>query len=412
MKIANVWGREILDSRGNPTVEAEIMLDCGITAEYSVPSGASTGKYEAVELRDGRGRYMGRGVTSAVKNINDIICPELVGMCVYNQTELDNRLIALDGTQNKARLGANAVLAVSVAAAKAAAKALGIPLYRYIGGTNAKIMPMPMMNILNGGAHADNNLDIQEFMIMPVGAKSYQEGLERCVTVFHTLKKLLHDKGQSTAVGDEGGFAPSLLNNEAALDFIMQAISAAGYDTQHDFKLAIDAASSEWYLDGSYHLPKAKTSYTKDELIGYWEILASRYPIVSIEDALAEEDWDGWQALTKRLGKKVQLVGDDLFVTNPKRLAVGIKKGAANALLVKLNQIGTLTETIDAVEMAQKAGYQAIISHRSGETTDTVIADLAVALNCGQIKTGAPSRGERVAKYNRLLRIEQELGIV
>ena len=410
IEITDVFAREVLDSRGNPTVEAEVYTDCGM-GRAIVPSGASTGVFEAVELRDGdKDYYMGKGVKNAVENVNTKIADCIVGMNVLDQRAIDMKMCRLDGSPNKDKLGANAILAVSLAAAHAAADSLGIPLYRYIGGTNAHRLPLPMMNILNGGAHADNNVDIQDFMIMPVGAKSFKCGLRQCSEVFHMLKSVLADMGNTTAVGDEGGFAPNLSADEKALDVIITAIEKAGYRPGTDFKIAIDAASSEWIqADGSYKLPKASIVKTADELIDYWEDLAERYPIASIEDALAEDDWEGWQKLTERLGDKIQLVGDDLFVTNSERLKKGISLSVGNSILIKVNQIGTLTEALDAVELAHRAGYTAVISHRSGETEDTTIADLAVATNSGQIKTGAPSRTDRVAKYNQLLRIEQDL---
>jgi len=410
--IQRIRAREIIDSRGNPTVEADVILENGVIGTAAVPSGASTGAFEAVELRDGdKGRFGGKGVSKAVDNVNGIINDELKGMCVFNQADIDLTMIQLDGTENKGRLGANAILAVSLAAAKAAANTLGIPLYRYIGGCDARTLPVPMMNILNGGAHASNNVDIQEFMIMPIGADSFAEALRRCCEVFHSLKKVLDDQGLATGVGDEGGFAPNLGSEEEALDAILEAIKKAGYMPGTEFKIAIDAASTEWYRDdGTYFMPKKKKNLTRDELISYWESLIDKYPIISLEDPLGEEDWEGWQAITEKLGSRLQLVGDDLFVTNTKRLKKGIELNTANSILVKLNQIGSLTETIDAVKTAQRANYTAVISHRSGETEDTTIADLAVALSAGQIKTGAPSRSERVAKYNRLLRIEEEIG--
>jgi len=410
--IENISAMEILDSRGNPTVQATVTLADGSTGTAAVPSGASTGKFEAVELRDGDpSRYMGKGVLKAVENIHTVIAESLKGMDVREQAELDKTMIQLDGTPNKAKLGANAILAVSLAAAKAAAAYSHMPLYRYIGGAAARTLPVPMMNILNGGAHASNNVDIQEFMVMPVGAESFTEGLRWCTEVFHSLKSVLSGRGLSTAVGDEGGFAPNLKDDEDALAAILEAVEKAGYRPGDQFRIAMDPASSEWYeKDSSYFLPKKQKRMSSDDLIVFWEKLADKYPIISIEDGLAEEDWDGWKKLTSRLGKKIQLVGDDLFVTNTERLSQGIRLGAGNSILIKLNQIGTLTETIEAVQTAQKAGYTAVISHRSGETEDTTIADLAVALNAGQIKTGAPSRSERVAKYNRLLSIEQGLG--
>lgn len=410
LEITDIFAREVLDSRGNPTVEAEVYTELGY-GRAIVPSGASTGVFEAVELRDGdKSRYLGKGVKNAVEHVNTKIADCIVGMNVLDQRALDLKLCRLDGTPNKGTLGANAILAVSLAAAHAASNALKIPLYRYVGGVNAHLLPVPMMNILNGGAHANNNVDIQEFMIMPVGARCFREGLRQSSEVFHHLKSLLAEEGHTTSVGDEGGFAPNLPADEAALEAITKAIERAGYQPGTEFRIAIDAASSEWIQpDGTYKLPKSGILRTKDEMIGYWEELVSRFPIASIEDGLAEDDWEGWQELTRRLGDKVQLVGDDLFVTNPERLKKGISLSVANSILVKVNQIGTLSEAIDAVEMAHKAGYTAVLSHRSGETEDTTIADLAVALNAGQIKTGAPSRTDRVAKYNQLLRIEQEL---
>lgn len=410
--IALVRAREILDSRANPTVEAEVILENGTVGTAAVPSGASTGAFEAVELRDNdKARYMGKGVQNAVENINTEIHQSLKGLDVSRQAEIDRIMQALDGTANKARLGANAILAVSLACAKAAAKNYDMPLYKYVGGCDARILPVPMMNILNGGVHASNNVDIQEFMIMPVGAESFAEALRWCAEVFHSLKAVLGGRGFATSVGDEGGFAPNLSDDEEALKVILEAIEKAGYQPGEQFKIAMDPASSEWYQqDGTYLLPKKNKKMTSEELIQYWEALATRYPIVSLEDGLAEEDWNGWKTLTERLGGKIQLVGDDLFVTNTQRLKKGILSGTANSILIKLNQIGTLTETLEAIRTAQRAGYTAVISHRSGETEDTTIADLSVAMNAGQIKTGAPSRSERVAKYNRLLRIERDLG--
>jgi enolase len=410
--IEKIEAMEILDSRGNPTIQTEVTLTNGIKGSAAVPSGASTGAYEAIELRDGdKMRYQGKGVLKAVENVNTTIFNALKGTDACNQIEIDNIMLELDGTENKKKLGANAILSVSLAAAKAAATALDIPLYRYIGGCEARIMPVPMMNILNGGAHASNNVDIQEFLIMPVGAPSFREGIRWCTEVFHSLKKILADRGLSTAVGDEGGFAPDLEDEEEALKTIMEGIEKAGYAPGSQFRIAMDPASSEWYQkDGTYLLTKKQIKMSAGELIDFWEKLITKYPIVSLEDGLAEEDWKGWKELTERLGQKVQLVGDDLFVTNTKRLTKGIDLGVSNSILIKLNQIGTLTETLDAIHTAQKAGYTAVISHRSGETEDTTIADLAVAVNAGQIKTGAPSRSERVAKYNRLLYIERELG--
>jgi len=409
MKISKVYAREVLDSRANPTVEVEVHLENGVMGSAIVPSGASTGIFEAVELRDGDNtRYNGKGVLKAVNNVNEKINSLLVGMNVFNQRQIDKELIKFDNTENKENLGANAILGVSLACCDAGAKAKGMSLYRYIGGVNAHRLPMPMMNILNGGAHADNNVDIQEFMIVPVGAKAFNIALRECAEVYHSLKNVLKEKGYVTGVGDEGGFAPNLKSDIEALDLIMEAIEKAGYKPKDDFKIALDAASSEWVQsDGSYKMPKAQIVKTPDEMIEYWQDLIDKYPIFSIEDGMGEDDWEGFEKLTKKLN--IQIVGDDLFVTNTKRLEKGIKMGVANSILVKVNQIGTLTEAIEAVEMAQKAGYTAVISHRSGETEDTKIADIAVALNAGQIKTGAPSRTERVAKYNRLLRIEDEL---
>ena len=422
LKIIDVHGREILDSRGNPTVEAEVIVQAWdgslFVGRAAVPSGASTGRFEAVELRDGEPRYFGLGVRHAVENIEGKIKPVLLEKNALEQTMIDNLLVEADGTDNKANLGANATLGVSLACARAAAEALHLPLYRYLGGIHTRQMPIPMMNILNGGKHAANTVDFQEFMIMPVSAGSFREALRICAEVYHNLKKILEDRGLSTGVGDEGGFAPDLPDAEAVLDLIMEAVRAAGYQPGQDIRIALDVASSELFNEktGMYHFPGEsslkKTEVVRDtnEMIAYYEMLLSKYPIVSIEDGLAEDDWDGFKLLTERLGEKLQLVGDDLFVTNVKRLDAGIRLGAANAILVKVNQIGTLSEAFDAVEMAQKNGYNAIISHRSGETEDTVIADIAVALNAGQIKTGAPCRSDRVAKYNRLLKIEEELG--
>lgn len=408
--ITDVYAREILDSRGNPTVEVEVYLEDGTIGTAAVPSGASTGMFEAVELRDGdKGRYLGKGVEQAVANVNDVIGPEIIGFDASEQVAIDNLMIELDGTPNKAKLGANAILGVSMAVAKAAAASYDLPLFQYLGGTNAKELPVPMMNILNGGAHADNNVDIQEFMIMPVGAESFKEGLRACAEVYHTLKNVLKEKGLATGVGDEGGFAPNLGSNEEALQVICEAIKAAGYEPGSDFKLAIDAASSEFYKDGKYNLAGEGKVKTAAEMVEFYADLVEKYPIISIEDGLAEEDWEGWKLLTDRIGKKVQLVGDDLFVTNTERLAKGIVADTANAILIKVNQTGTLTETFDAIEMAKRAGYTCVISHRSGETEDATIADIAVAVNAGQIKTGAPARSERVAKYNQLLRIEDLL---
>ena len=412
--IQNIIGREILDSRGNPTVEVEVILESGIIGRASVPSGASTGIYEAHELRDGdSNRYLGKGVAKAVENIRSEIAPALIGKNVLEQTRIDKIMMDLDGTPNKSRLGANAILGVSLACAKAAAASQGISLYRYVGGMNAKTLPVPMMNILNGGAHASNNVDIQEFMIMPISAGSWKEALRRCAEVFHTLKVILKEnKIPVTGVGDEGGYAPMLKKDEDALALIVAAIERAGYKPGDDFMIAIDAASSEWYEEeqGVYRLPKAGKVLSKKQMVQMWKRLAEKYPIISLEDGMAETDWEGWKMLTKALGSKMQLVGDDLFVTNTQRLKQGIELGIGNSILIKVNQIGTLTETLDAIAMANRAGYTAIISHRSGETEDTTIADLAVALNAGQIKSGAPSRSDRVAKYNQLLRIEEELG--
>ena len=414
IEIVDVVAREILDSRGNPTVEVEVTLDDGTVGRAAVPSGASTGIYEACELRDGdKSRYMGKGVEKAVANVNTEIAEALIGMNVLDQPAIDKTMIDLDGTPNKTRLGANAILGASLACAKAAAQSLGTSLYNYIGGVNAKILPMPMMNILNGGAHATNNVDIQEFMIMPVSAPSFREALRRCAEVFHTLKTVLKENGTPAAgVGDEGGYAPNLKKDEDALKVIVQAIEKAGYKPGEDFMIAIDAAVSDWYNaeTGCYDLPKAKKTMTKQQMVNMWKKFADNYPIISLEDGMAETDWEGWAMLTKAIGDKVQLVGDDLFVTNVERLSTGIEKKVANAILIKVNQIGTLTETLDAIQMANRAGYTAVVSHRSGETEDTTIADISVALNAGQIKTGAPSRTDRVAKYNQLLRIEEELG--
>ena len=408
--IIETFAREILDSRGNPTVEVEVFLEDGTIGHAAVPSGASTGAFEACELRDGdKARYGGKGVLKAVENVNSIIGPAIQGFDATEQAAIDKLMISLDGTDNKSKLGANAILGVSMAVARAAAKSLDLPLYQYLGGFNAKELPVPMMNILNGGAHADNNVDIQEFMIMPIGATSFMEALRYCAEVYHTLKTVLKGKGLSTGVGDEGGFAPNLESNEEALEVICEAIKAAGYEPGKDFKLAIDAASSEFYKDGKYDLAGEGKIKTAEEMVDFYEYLVGKYPIVSIEDGLAEEDWDGWKVLTDRLGKKVQLVGDDLFVTNSKRLAKGIDMGVANSILVKVNQIGTLTEAFEAMELAKRSGYTCVVSHRSGETEDAIIADIAVAVNAGQIKTGAPARSERVAKYNQLLRIEENL---
>lgn len=411
--ITDVYAREILDSRGNPTVEVEVYLEEGFMGRAGVPSGASTGAFEAVELRDGdKNRYLGKGVLQAVENINSEIAPELIGLDSEDQIGIDAILCELDGTENKGRLGANALLGVSLAVAKATAESLGMPLYRYIGGVNSKQLPVPMMNIVNGGKHADNTVDFQEFMIMPVGAPSFAEALRMCAEVFHSLKKVLNDEGLNTAVGDEGGFAPDLKSNEDALKYICKAIEKAGYKLNDDFKIAMDPAATEIYNveTKKYELKGEGRELTTDEMIAYYKELIDKYPIISIEDGLAEEDWDGFKKKTELLGDRLQIVGDDLFVTNTKRLERGIENMTANAILIKVNQIGTLTETLNAIEMAQKAGYTAVISHRSGETEDTTIADIAVATNAGQIKTGAPSRSDRVAKYNQLLRIEDELG--
>lgn len=411
--IVKVTGREILDSRGNPTVEAEVTLADGTVARGAAPSGASTGEFEALELRDGdKKRYLGKGVTKAAENINTKIAKAITGMEASDIYAVDKVMMEEDGTKEKSKLGANAVLAVSIACARAAAMSMGMPLYRFLGGISGNRLPVPMMNILNGGAHASNNIDVQEFMILPVGAESFKEALRWCAEVFHTLAALLKSEGLTTSVGDEGGFAPNLPSTEEAIEYILKAIKLAGYEAGKDFMLALDAAASEWKGEkkGEYVLPKAGTKYSSEQLIAYWLNLVEKYPILSIEDALDEEDWDGWKMLTGVLGKKVQLVGDDLFVTNTERLKKGIDNKCGNSILIKLNQIGTVSETLEAIKMAHAAGYTAISSHRSGETEDTTIADLAVALNMGQIKTGAPSRSERVAKYNQLLRIEEELG--
>lgn len=413
LEIVKVIGREILDSRGNPTVEAEVYLADGTVGRGTAPSGASTGEFEALELRDGdKGRYGGKGVTKAVENINTAINDAVCGLDASDIYAVDRAMIKADGTKDKSKLGANAILAVSIAAARAASISLDIPLYRFLGGISGNRLPVPMMNILNGGAHAANTVDVQEFMIMPVGAPSFKEALRWCAEVFHALAALLKSKGLATSVGDEGGFAPDLASDEEAIKYILEAVKNAGYEPGKDFMIAMDAASSEWKgsKKGEYVLPKAGTKFTSAELIEHWKKLVEKYPIISIEDALDEEDWEGWQLLTKELGGKVQLVGDDLFVTNTERLAKGISLGCGNSILIKLNQIGSVSETLEAIKMAHKAGYTAISSHRSGETADTTIADLAVALNTCQIKTGAPSRSERVAKYNQLLRIEEELG--
>lgn len=414
LEIEKVIGREIMDSRGNPTVEAEVLLADGTIGRGTAPSGASTGEFEALELRDGdKARYGGKGVTKAVENINTTINDVLVGLDASDIYAVDHAMLAADGTKDKSNLGANAILAVSIAAARAAAISLDIPLYRFLGGVSGNRLPVPMMNILNGGAHATNTVDTQEFMIMPVGAPTFKEALRWCAEVFHSLAKILKAKGLATYVGDEGGFAPNLSSDDETIETILEAVKAAGYEPGKDFMIAMDAASSEWKSEkgkGYYHQPKSGRDFTSDELIQHWADLVEKYPIISIEDALDEEDWEGWQKLTKELGDKVQLVGDDLFVTNTERLSKGISLGCGNSILIKLNQIGSVSETLEAIKMAHKAGYTAISSHRSGETADTTIADLAVALNTCQIKTGAPSRSERVAKYNQLLRIEEELG--
>ncbi len=407
-KIKKILAREIIDSRGNPTVEAQVVTEDNVCAIASVPSGASTGEFEAVELRDNDSRYHGKGVKKAVANIVEIISPALVGTSVLSQLKIDNMMLELDKSDNKSHLGANAMLAVSLACAKTASKVLNIPLYRYIGGVNAHTLPVPMMNILNGGAHASNNVDMQEFMIMPVKAQSFSVALMQCCEIYHTLGSILKSEGKSCSVGDEGGFAPDLRSDEEAIEYIIKAIEKAGYSTE-DIKIALDVASSQWFREGVYHLPKRGVTLTTDELIKYIEKLCVSYPIISVEDPLYENDFEAFSSLTDRIGRTVQVVGDDLFVTNTKRLRLGIEQGAANSILVKVNQIGTLSEALDAVQCAHRAGYTTVISHRSGETEDTTIADLAVALNAGQIKTGAPCRGERVAKYNRLLRIEEEL---
>ena len=411
--IQAVFAREVLDSRGNPTVEVEVVLESGTMGRAIVPSGASTGAFEAVELRDGdKGRYLGKGVEKAVANVNEIIAPELEGMDCFDQPAVDAVMIELDGTHNKGKLGANAILGVSMAVARAAAEELGLPLFQYIGGVNAKQLPVPMMNILNGGEHADNNVDVQEFMILPVGAKSFREGLRMGAEVFHSLKKVLGEKGLACGVGDEGGFAPNLGSNREALELIVEAIEKAGYKPGDDVRLGLDVAATEMYNKETkkYVLAGEGKELTAEEMVDLYEDWANNFPIVTIEDGLDEEDWDGWKVLTERLGNKIQLVGDDLFVTNTERLERGIEAGVANSILIKVNQIGTITETLDAIEMAKRAGYTAVISHRSGETEDTTIADLAVAVNAGQIKTGAPSRTDRVAKYNQLLRIEEMVG--
>ena len=417
LEIESVYGREVIDSRGNPTVEVEVVVEGGFMGRAAVPSGASTGAFEAVELRDGdKSRYLGRGVQKAVDNVNDVIAPEIEGMNVYDQAFIDKTMIALDGTPNKSKLGANAILGVSLAVAKAAAESLGLPLYQYIGGVNAKKLPVPMMNIINGGKHADNSVTIQEFMVMPVGATSFKQAMQWCAEVFHNLKAVLKSKGYSTAVGDEGGFAPNLKSDEEAIQVILEAVEKAGFKPGEQFRIAIDAAATEMYeeakkngKEGMYYWWKADKYMTKAEMVSYWEDICARYPVISVEDGVSEEDWEAWKMLTDALGQKVQLVGDDLFVTNTERLKKGIDMGVANSILIKVNQIGSLTETLEAIEMANRAGYTAVTSHRSGETEDATIADIAVATNSGQIKTGAPSRTDRVAKYNQLLRIEEEL---
>lgn len=409
--ITEVYAREILDSRGNPTIEVEVCLEDGSVGRVAVPSGASTGAHEAVELRDGdKNRYLGKGVTKAVDNVNDVIAEALIGLEATRQVEIDEMLIRLDGTPNKGKLGANAILGVSMAVAKAAAASVGLPLYLYLGGVSAQELPVPMMNILNGGQHADNNVDIQEFMIMPVGAASFSEALRMNAEIYHGLKALLNAKGLGTGLGDEGGFAPNLKSNEEAIEVILEAVKKAGYKPGEDIMIALDVAASEFYKDGKYQMEGEGLVKTSNQMVDYLAALCEKYPIVSIEDGLAEDDWKGWKALTKKLGAKVQLVGDDLFVTNEERLLEGIKNDTANAILIKVNQIGTLTETFNAIETAKRAGYTCIISHRSGETEDTTLADIAVAVNAGQIKTGAPARTDRVAKYNQLLRIEEDLG--
>lgn len=420
LEIESVYAREIMDSRGNPTIEVEVIVEGGFLGRAAVPSGASTGAFEAVELRDGdKNRYLGKGVQNAVDNVNNIIAPEVEGMNVFDQVLIDRRMIALDGTPNKSKLGANAILGVSLAVAKAAAEALGLSLYQYIGGVNSKVLPVPMMNIINGGKHADNSINIQEFMVMPVGACCFKTALQMGAEVFHNLKKVLSSKGYSTAVGDEGGFAPNLKTDEEAIQVIIEAIEKAGYKPGADFRIAIDAAATEMYEaakekgeEGKYFFWKSNIMKTKEEMVNYWADLVEKYPIISVEDGVSEEDWEAWKMLTDKLGGKIQLVGDDLFVTNTERLKKGIEMGVANSILIKVNQIGTLTETLEAIEMANRAGYTAVTSHRSGETEDSTIADIAVATNSGQIKTGAPSRTDRVAKYNQLLRIEEELGEV
>lgn len=408
--ITDVYAREILDSRGNPTVEVEVYLEDGIVGRAAIPSGASTGTNEAVELRDGdKDRFLGKGVLNAVDNVNTVIAPEIIGEVVFDQVRIDRIMIELDGTANKGRLGANAILGVSLAVAKAAAQAAGLPLYQYIGGVNAKVMPVPMMNIMNGGVHADNNIDLQEFMIMPLGAGSFRDALRMGVETYHNLKKVLKEMGMATAVGDEGGFAPNLKSNEEAVQVILKAIEQAGYRPGEDICLALDPAASEFYRDGFYYLDGGQRRLSSEEMVDMWAEWVDKYPIVSLEDGMAEDDWEGWRLLTERLGKKIQLVGDDIFVTNSEILKKGIETKVANSILIKLNQIGTLTETLDTIEMARRAGYTYVLSHRSGETEDTTVADVVVATNAGMIKTGAPARTDRVAKYNQLLRIEEEL---
>ena len=410
-EIVEVRAREILDSRGNPTVEVDVILETGAMGRAAVPSGASTGTREALELRDGdRSRYLGKGVLRAVENVNERIAPEIIGMESEDQAEVDRKMIELDGTENKSELGANAILGVSIAVAKASAEELGVPLYRYLGGLEARVLPVPMMNVINGGRHADNNVDLQEFMIVPLGAESFREALRMGVETFHNLKAILKEKGCSTAVGDEGGFAPDLKDNEEPLRIIVQAIERAGYRPGEDLAIALDPAASELYRDGLYHLDAEGRKLTSEEMVALYEDWIRKYPIISVEDGMAEEDWDGWKLLTDRLGDRIQLVGDDVFVTNPKILREGIERGIANAILIKLNQIGTLTETLDTINLALRSGYRAVVSHRSGETEDATIADLSVACNTGQIKTGSASRTDRMAKYNQLLRIEEDLG--
>ena len=408
--IKNVLAREVLDSRGNPTVEVDVLLESGATGRAIVPSGASTGEHEAVELRDGGKRFLGKGVLKAVSNVNNEIRNAVLGFDGLDQQAIDNKLIALDGTENKSRLGANALLGVSLAVARAASSARNLPLYKSVGGDDANTLPVPMMNVLNGGVHADNNIDLQEFMIMPIGASRFSEGLQWGVETYHTLKSLLKAKGLSTAVGDEGGFAPNLANNESAIEFLVDAIARAGFKPGKDIAIALDPAMSELYNDSRYHMAGENKIFTSDELVGWWVSLVDKYPIISIEDGMAQDDWDGWEALSSALGRRIQLVGDDLFVTNTKRLQQGIDQKIANSILIKVNQIGTLTETLNAMALAKSNNYTSVMSHRSGETEDSTIADLAVATNCGQIKTGAPARSDRVAKYNQLLRIEHDLG--